>query len=444
MILINITTVRGFLLLGFSDNQELQILHGFLFLVMYLLGLAGNFIIITITMMKLQFQSPMYYFLRHLALLDISLLSVTVPQSIHNSLTGSGCISYAQCVLQVFFFTSLDSAELAILTVMSYDHYVAICLPLHYEIIMRTSRWAVTALWISGGISGTLYTATTFSMRFCRDKIIQQFFCDVPQLLKLSCSSDYLGVIGVVALMSSLGFACFIAIALSYVQIFSTVLRVPSAEGRSKVFSTCLPHLCVVSFFTSTGACAYLKPTSDSPTTLDLIISIFYTVLPPTLNPVIYSLRNETMKGAVKLILGSCTISNHKSMIRNVTTMSSFLLLGFSDKQELQILHTLLFLVMCLLCLAVFHSLLKLSCSNDYLGVIGVVSYIAVLVPACFITIALSYVQIFSTVLRMPSATGTCAYLKATLDSTNVLDLTISVLYSTTPNTQPCYLQSEE
>ncbi|XP_008847644.2 olfactory receptor 14J1-like [Nannospalax galili] len=310
MILINITTMSGFLLLGFSDNQELQIPQALLFLVMYLLGLTGNFIIITITTMKQQFQSPMYYFLRHLALLDISLLSVTVPQSIHNSLTGSGCVSYAQCVLQVFFFTSLASSELAILTVMSYDRYVAICLPLHYEIIMslRTCRWAVTAVWISGGISGTLYTATTFSVRLCRDKIIHQFFCDVPQLLKLSCSNDYLGVIGVVAFMGLLGFSCFITITLSYVQIFSTVLRIPSAEGRSKVFSTCLPHLCVVSFFMSTGACAYLKPASHSPTALDLIISIFYTVLPPILNPVIYSLRNQTVKGAVKLLLGSALV----------------------------------------------------------------------------------------------------------------------------------------
>ncbi|XP_008826562.1 olfactory receptor 14J1-like [Nannospalax galili] len=317
MILINITTVRGFLLLGFSDNQELQILHGFLFLVMYLLGLTGNFIIITITTMKLQFQSPMYYFLRHLALLDISLLSVTVPQSIHNSLTGSGCISYAQCVLQVFFFTSLASAEVAILTVMSYDRYVAICLPLNYQVILslRTCRWAVTAVWISGGITGTLYTATTFSIRLCRDKIIHQFFCDVPQLLKLSCPDDYPGVIGVVAFMSLLGFACFFAITLSYVHIFSTVLRIPSAEGRSKVFSTCLPHLCVVSFFMSTGACAYLNPTSDSPTALDLIMSIFYTVLPPTLNLIIYSLRNKTMKGR----LSNCSRPHHVYFLYSIT-----------------------------------------------------------------------------------------------------------------------------
>ncbi|XP_008825782.1 olfactory receptor 14J1-like [Nannospalax galili] len=307
MIVTNVTTVSGFLLLGFSDKRELQILHAWLFLLMYLLGLAGNFIIITITTLDPQLQSPMYYFLKHLSLLDLSSLSVTVPQSIYNSLTGSGYISYYQCVLQVFFFLSSGCSEVAILTVMSYDRYVAICLPLHYEVIMspRTCRWVVTAVWISGGISGTLYTATTFSMRFCRAKIIHQFFCDIPQLLKLSCSNDYLGVVGLTAFISVMTTTCFTAICFSYVQIFSTVLRMPSAEGRSKVFSTCLPHLCVVSFFVSTGIFAYLKPTSDSPTALDLVLSIFYTILPPTLNPAIYSLRNEVMKTALRKLLSS-------------------------------------------------------------------------------------------------------------------------------------------
>ncbi|XP_008839780.1 olfactory receptor 14J1-like [Nannospalax galili] len=305
MIMINVTTASGFLLLGFSDTRELQILHAFLFLVMNLLGLAGNFIIITITTLDPQLQSPMYYFLKHLSLLDLSSLSVTVPQSVHNSLAGSGYISYAQCMLQVFFFISFAWGEVAILTVMSYDRYVAICLPLHYEVIMspRVCRLAVTAVWISGGITGTLYTATTFSIRFCGAKIIHQFFCDIPQLLKLSCSNDYIGVVGAVAFMVVVGTACFTAICLSYVQIFSTVLRMPSAEGRSKVFSTCLPHLCVVTFCITTGIFAYLKPTSDSTTALDLMLSMFYTVLPPTFNPVIYSLKNEAMKTAARKLL---------------------------------------------------------------------------------------------------------------------------------------------
>ncbi|KAK7797692.1 hypothetical protein U0070_021258 [Myodes glareolus] len=243
--------MSGFLLMGFSDNHELQILHAFLFLVTYLLGSAGNFTIITITTLDPQLQSPMYYFLKHLSLLDLSSLSVTVPQSIANSLAGSGYISSTQCMLQVFFFTAFACSEMAILTVMSYDRYVAICFPLHYEVIMspRKSMWAVVAVWLSGGISGTLYTATIFSTRFCRAKIIHQFFCDVPQLLKLSCPNDYFAMMGEFVLMSALGFACFIGIVLSYVHIFSTVFRMPSAEGRSKVFSTYQIMIAIYIFF---------------------------------------------------------------------------------------------------------------------------------------------------------------------------------------------------
>ncbi|XP_008846584.1 olfactory receptor 14J1-like [Nannospalax galili] len=316
MTVANVTTVSGFFLLGFSDNRELQILHASLFLMVYLLGLVGNFIIITITTLDSQLRSPMYYFLKNLSLLDLSSLSVTVPQSIHNSLTGSEYISYVHCVLQVFFFISFGGSEVAILTVMSYDRYVAICLPLHYEVIMnpRMCRWAVTAVWISGGIPGSLYAATTFSIRFCRAKIIHQFFCDVPQLLKLSCSNDYLVVVGVAALMAMVGTACFTAICLSYVRIFSTVLRMPSA-GRSKVFSTCLLHLCVVTFYVSTSVFAYLKPTSDSMTALDIMLSIFYTVLPPVFNPVIHSLRNEAMKTAARKLLLSHRFPGRKLVL---------------------------------------------------------------------------------------------------------------------------------
>ncbi|XP_006872906.1 PREDICTED: olfactory receptor 14J1-like [Chrysochloris asiatica] len=190
--------MSGFLLMGFSDIRELQILHALLFLAVYLLTVAGNLIIIIITTVDQHLQTPMYYFLKQLSLLDLSFISVTVPQSIHNSLMDDGYISHGQCILQVFFFTSLACAEFTILTVMSYDRYVAICFPLHYEVFMDPSKcqWAVITVWLSGSICGILYTTTTFSITFCKAKIIHQFFCDVPQLLKLSCSNDYLAVIG--------------------------------------------------------------------------------------------------------------------------------------------------------------------------------------------------------------------------------------------------------
>ncbi|XP_028640047.1 olfactory receptor 14J1-like, partial [Grammomys surdaster] len=219
MIVKNITSVSGFLLMGFSDNHELQILHALLFLVTYLFGSAGNFIIINITTLDPQLQSPMYYFLKHLSILDLSSLSVTIPQYIESSLAGSGYISYGQCMLQIFFFSAFTWGELAILTVMSYDRYVAVCLPLHYEVIMspRKCRWVVTIVWLSSGVPGTLYIATIFSIRFCKAKKIHQFFCDVPQLLKLSCSNDYLVIMAVADFLAATGFACFIGIVISYV-----------------------------------------------------------------------------------------------------------------------------------------------------------------------------------------------------------------------------------
>ncbi|XP_006877990.1 PREDICTED: olfactory receptor 14J1-like [Chrysochloris asiatica] len=306
MIMANTTSMNGFLLMGFSDIRELQILHALLFLAVYLLTVASNLIVIIITTVDQHLQAPMYYFLKQLSLLDLSFISVTVPQSIHNSLMNDGCISQGQCILQVFFFASLSWSELAILTVMSYDRYAAICFPLYYEVIMDPSKCqcAVRAVWLCGSISGILYTSAIFSITFCKAKIIHHFFCDIPQLIKLSCSNDYLTVIGVVAFLSMLAFICFISIVLSYIRIFSTVLRIPSAEGRSKAFSTCLPHLFVVSFYISLGAFEFLKPTSDSPTAFDLMISIFYTVISPTLNPIIYGLRNEAIKeGCRKLLL---------------------------------------------------------------------------------------------------------------------------------------------
>ena len=316
----NLTSMSGFLLMGFSENRKLQILYALLFLVTYLMALTGNLLIITVTTLDHCLQSPMYYFLKHLSVLDLCFISVTVPQSIANSLTNSGYISLGQCILQVFFFIALASSEVAILTVMSYDRYVAICRPLQYETIMDpcTCRHAVAAVWLAGGFSGLMHTAVNFSIPLCGERVIYQFFCDIPQMLKLACSHEFVNEIAVAAFTTSAAFICLVSIVLSYVHIFSAVLRIPSAEGRTKVFATCLPHLFVVTFFLSTAGFEFLRPPSDSQSAMDLMFSIFYTVIPPTLTPVIYSLRNEAMKAALRKVLSKGEVSPRKMYLKAI------------------------------------------------------------------------------------------------------------------------------
>ncbi|XP_012599127.1 olfactory receptor 14J1 [Microcebus murinus] len=316
--MVNLTSTSGFLLMGFSDERSVQILHVLLFSVIYLLALAGNLLIITIITLDLRLHSPMYYFLKHLSLLDLCFISVTVPQSIANSLLDNGYISLAQCVLQVFFFISLASSEVAMLTVMSYDRCAAVCQPLQYEAIMdpNACRRAVIAAWIAGGLSGLMHTTVNFSIPLCGERVIHQFFCDVPQMLKLACSKEFINEIVVAAFTTLTAFVCLISIVLSYIRIFSTVLRIPSAEGRTKVFSTCLPHLFVVTLFLSAAGFEFLRPPSDSPSAMDLMFSIVYTVIPPTLNPVMYSLRNEAMKSALRKVLSKEEFAQRKIYLK--------------------------------------------------------------------------------------------------------------------------------
>uniref|UniRef100_A0A8C3WD64 Olfactory receptor n=1 Tax=Catagonus wagneri TaxID=51154 RepID=A0A8C3WD64_9CETA len=301
----NFTTMNGFLLVGFSAKPELEILCASLFLVLYLVALTGNILIITVTSMDDSLYSPMYFFLKHLSFLDICYISVTVPRSICNSFMHTRSISLWECILQCLAFTLCGSAEVATLTVMSYDRYVAICLPLRYEIIMNanTCIHRILAVWISGVISGVMHTSATFSIHFCGANIIHQFFCEVPQLLKLTCSKEYVSELGVTGFLSLVASLCFLFTGFSYTRIFSTVLRSPSAEGRAKAFSTCLPHLAVVILFLSTAVFEFLKPHSDSPTALDFLLTLSYTVLPPTLNPMIYSLKNRAVKAALKKVV---------------------------------------------------------------------------------------------------------------------------------------------
>ncbi|XP_044118147.1 olfactory receptor 14A16-like [Neovison vison] len=307
----NFTSGSIFFLIGFSDVSEIQVLHAVLFLLIYLVALLGSLLITTLTTKDHQLHTPMYFFLKNLSFLELCLISITVPKSIMNSLMNHSTISLLGCVSQVFFFFLLASTEVGLLTVMSYDLYVAVCHPLRYDIIMghRACMQMATTSWVSGGLKAILHMASTFSKAMCGLPEIHLFFFDVPQLLSLACSYN-IGELVVIGLSLVLDFGCFVFIDISYIYIFSTVLRMPSREGRHKAISTCLPHLLVVTLFLSSGFFAYLHPLPKYPSLLDLLVSVFYTVVPPTMNSLIYSMRNKDMKMALrKLIMDTYNLS---------------------------------------------------------------------------------------------------------------------------------------
>ncbi|NXI90843.1 O14J1 protein, partial [Psophia crepitans] len=254
-------------------------------------------------------HTPMYFFLLNLSLLDLGCISISVPKAMANSLWDTRAISYQGCASQVFFFLFLMSAEFSLLTVMAYDRYVAICQPLHYGTLLgsRACVHMAAAAWGAGFLNSVLHTANTFSIPLCQGNVVDQFFCEVPQILKLSCSdSDHLREVALTVISLFVGFGCFVFIVVSYVQIFRAVLKIPSEQGRHKPFSTCLPHLAVVFLFVSTAMFAYLKPPSISSPSLDLVVAVLYSVVPPALNPLIYSMRNQELKDtALKLMTSS-------------------------------------------------------------------------------------------------------------------------------------------
>ncbi|NXW52389.1 O14J1 protein, partial [Nyctiprogne leucopyga] len=295
------SSITQFFLLEFADTRELQLLHFWLFLGIYLAALLGNGLIITTIACDHHLHTPMYFFLLNLSLLDLGSISTTVPKSMANSLWDTRVISYLGCAAQVFLLAFFLGAEWALLTIMAYDRYVSICKPLHYETLLgsRACVHMAAAAWGTGFLYAVLHTANTFSIPLCQGNVLDQFFCEIPQILKLSCSHSYLREVGLLGFTLCLVFGCFVFIVVSYVQIFRAVLRIPSEQGRHKTFSTCLPHMAVVSLFLSTGMFADLKPPSISSPSLDLVVSFLFSVVPPAVNPLIYSLRNQELKNTL-------------------------------------------------------------------------------------------------------------------------------------------------
>ncbi|NXQ85335.1 O14J1 protein, partial [Nyctibius grandis] len=301
----NSSSITQFLLLEFADTWEQHLLHFWLFLGICLAALLGNGLIISAVACDHHLHTPMYFFLLNLSILDMGSISTILPKYMSNSLWDTRNMSYTGCVAQVFFFVFLITAEYSLLTVMAYDCYVAICKPLHYRTLLgsRACVHMAAAAWTSGLLSAVLHTDNTFSLPLCQGNALGQFFCEIPHILKLSCSHSYLSKVGLLVVSVCLGFGCFVFIVLSYVQVFRVLLRIPSQQGRHKAFSTCLPHLAVVSLFIGTSFFANLKTPSISSSLLNLVVAVLYSVVPPAVNPLIYSLRNQELKEAIRKLI---------------------------------------------------------------------------------------------------------------------------------------------
>ncbi|XP_051652160.1 olfactory receptor 14C36-like [Manacus candei] len=311
----NSSSMAQFILLAFADRRELQLLHFWLFLAISLAALLANGLILSAVACDHHLHSPMGFFLLNLSLTDLGCICTTVPKAMHNSLWDIRTISYHGCAAQAFLLVFFIGTEFSLLTIMCYDRYVAICKPLHYGTLLgsRACAHMAAAAWATEFLSALLHTASTFSLPLCQGNALGQFFCEIPHILKLSCShSGYLREIGLIVVIACLMFGCFVFIVFSYVQIFRAVLRIPSQQGRHKAFSTCLPHLVVVSLFLSTATFAYLKPPSISSPSLDLVVSVLYSVVPPSLNPLIYSLRNQELRDAIRKMMTTCFLRSNK------------------------------------------------------------------------------------------------------------------------------------
>ncbi|KAM6107463.1 olfactory receptor 14A16-like [Phoenicopterus ruber ruber] len=304
----NGSSITQFLLLAFADTRELQLLTFWLFLGIYLAALLGNGLIITAIACDHRLHTPMYFFLLNLSFLDLGSISTTLPKCLANSLWDNRTISYLGCAAQLFLLVFFISAEYALLTVMAYDRYVAICQPLHYGTLLgsRACVHMAAAAWGSGFLHALLHTANTFSLPLCQGNTLDQFFCEIPQVVRISCSHAYLRETRLLVFSACFYFGCFVFIVVSYVQIFRAVLRIPSEQGHHKAFSMCLPHLAVVSLFLITIIVAYLKPRSFSSPALDVVVAVLYSVVPPAVNPLIYSVRNQELKDSVWKLMTGC------------------------------------------------------------------------------------------------------------------------------------------
>lgn len=296
---VNETRITEFVFLGLTDNWALEILFFMAFSVTYMLTLLGNILIVVTTVFTPRFHTPMYFFLSNLSFIDICHSSVTVPKMLEGLLLVRKTISFDNCIAQLFFLHLFACAEIFLLTIMAYDRYVAICAPLHYTSVMnmRVCVQLVFALWLGGTAHSLVQTFLTIRLPYCGPNVIDSYFCDVPPVIKLACTDTYLTGMLIVSNSGTISLTCFLALVASYMVILVS-LRKQSVEGRQKALSTCSAHFMVVALFF--GPCIFIYTRPDTSFSIDKVVSVFYTIVTPLLNPLIYTFRNEEVKSAMK------------------------------------------------------------------------------------------------------------------------------------------------
>ncbi|XP_040198053.1 olfactory receptor 11L1-like [Rana temporaria] len=301
----NVTRITTIHLLGFQIPQSITFLIFFLLLLVYCITICGNLLIITLVSYSRTLHSPMYFFLSQLSVLDIILVTDILPNMISTVLIKKTIMSFSDCLAQFYFFVITECSECLLLTVMSWDRYLAICKPLHYTLKMNHQVcWTLVILcWILSVFGALVYTVTISTLQFCGPDIIDHFFCDLDPILQLSCSDTTAAQFEVTILGVIFVVMPFFIIIVSYAYIISTILKIPSVTGRQKVFSTCSSHLTVVCIYYGTLVCVYLIPNRGQTRDITKLISLLYTVVTPMINPLIYSLRNQELKIVVSNLI---------------------------------------------------------------------------------------------------------------------------------------------
>ncbi|XP_061199250.1 olfactory receptor 5AS1-like [Neopsephotus bourkii] len=302
----NCTTLTEFILLGFTDHLEVEIPLFGLFLLIYMTTSVGNAGLIVLLQLNACLHTPMCYFLSNLSFLDLICSSAIAPKMLVSLFAQQKTISFTGCATQMFFFAAFADAECLLLAAMAYDRYVAVCHPLVYTVIMsrRVCTTLVAGVYLSGGLTLLVHTSFTFTLSFCSSNVINHFFCDIPPLLELSCSNKYISEVLLFTLCGFIQTSTFLAIAVSYTCILSTILRIHVADNRHKAAYTCGSHLMAVGLFYGSLLFTYLQPSSSHSMNTNKVISAFYTLVFPMLNPLIYSFRNKEVKEALRITVG--------------------------------------------------------------------------------------------------------------------------------------------